>query len=1478
MASARRWRKGLLVVLGVLALAVLGAWLFLTSDAGGALVKARVLSAVNASIEGRVEAQGLSLAGGQVVLTGVKLFTPEGELVAEIDRVEADVALAQLASGNVEVKRARLVSPHVFLVDDERGLNIVRAVAAKVPSAPGGAPAKFQVALDQVSLEQGTLRYQAGERLVALEQLALQGDALLRGPPFTASGEVDLTGRLKEPLEAPLELHLTSRDGAAALTLALGEAKARTRYAFASQTLTLEALTVPPELVRAFAPDVKLLVPLTLEGTLSPAAVELTARGGAATVKVGAGLAGEGPRHFSIALQHLDLSELLEGALASNLDGALEGELADPRPASLTGFVKGSLQWNDRRGGQLAQAQVDVRAEDGALRAAPLKVELPGAYFTLRGTGSPKALGLSGRLVAEDLAATSRALGSLLGRPPPPLAGEGVLSLSLTGPLLHPSLTARGTFVDFRAGSVSLTGLNLDLTAPDVTRPLVLQGALDARRLALGEQHFDQLAVRVDSEGRALRLGVSTAGLTGFALHALGTFAPQLDALSLSELGLDTPEGPWTLEAPTTVSWGEALSVTPLTLRSGSQRLGLSFSSRRGQVDGSAQLDAVELAHLPALLVPRSLDLAGTVDGKVHLAGRWPKVSGDVELRWKDGRVLGVAPVGAEVSAHAEAGALQGTVTARSPFASGKGSLTAPLEAFSPGATEAVHAELALSQLSLGPLQTALHRPLPLEGDLTATLRLDGPVRALEPQLELQSPALAFATPAQGEAPARRVELQGVTLSVKPGEGGALTADLAASTLGGTVAARLQSGVSLTQARALLAAEPLAWRRQPFDASLSLRGVDLATLAPAGLGPPLVGHADVEVLGHGPVEAPTFETQSAVRGLELEGLLPLDGKLAFASTRNDTTAALDVARGERTLASLKGRVSSPFDELLAQGAAQDRPLVLEASVGPLTLAEVLKVEERSEAPPAGTVSASLSVEGTPSNPTLALRGALKGLAVGKLPLGNVALSYDYAKAKHALSAVLTSQGGGTLDLSAQLALDASLPAVRKGLDWRRAPLTASLRSRDFDLGFLSGVTPQVRTLGGRLTASLDAKGPAATPDVEGTLRWTKGRLGLSGFGEYRELEVALAVTPQQATLSTFTGRAGGGTFNFHGELLRQSNGTATVSLAGATKSFPVITDDQLLALASLRTEVRGTLESALWAFQVALPEAHVELPEVARKDLQDLKPHPDVVLLRLGVPVRRKPRAADAPAPTRTIRVEVDAPRNLWVKSTDLNLELGLSEAFQVELTDQTRVSGEAFVKKGRIDVIGRRFDVDDSSSVRFQGPPTSPYLNVTAVHVNEREGVTVFVTVVGKGKDFSLKTSSQPPLPDSEIYTLLATGRRTLKRGSGASITPEQAASVVGSLAASQFKKVIAQRLPLDVLSIETGTEGLQRARVEAGTYLTDQLYLGYTLQVGADPRRGENTHSGKLEYQISRRWSFEAFAGDARALGADLVWTREY
>jgi translocation and assembly module TamB len=93
----------------------------------------------------------------------------------------------------------------------------------------------------------------------------------------------------------------------------------------------------------------------------------------------------------------------------------------------------------------------------------------------------------------------------------------------------------------------------------------------------------------------------------------------------------------------------------------------------------------------------------------------------------------------------------------------------------------------------------------------------------------------------------------------------------------------------------------------------------------------------------------------------------------------------------------------------------------------------------------------------------------------------------------------------------------------------------------------------------------------------------------------------------------------------------------------------------------------------------------------------------------------------------------------------------------------------------------------------------------------------------------------------------------------------------------AAELQKVVAKKLPFDVLTIEGG-DTMGSAKVEAGKYVASDVYVGYVGRLGADPTLLQNRNAVHLEYMLNTHWSFEGEYGDAKAGSGDVVWTKHY
>jgi len=255
----------------------------------------------------------------------------------------------------------------------------------------------------------------------------------------------------------------------------------------------------------------------------------------------------------------------------------------------------------------------------------------------------------------------------------------------------------------------------------------------------------------------------------------------------------------------------------------------------------------------------------------------------------------------------------------------------------------------------------------------------------------------------------------------------------------------------------------------------------------------------------------------------------------------------------------------------------------------------------------------------------------------------------------------------------------------------------------------------------------------------------------------------------------------------------------------------------------------------------------------------------------------REPAKGGAPAPAAaplTVRVHAVVPKGFFVKSDEprLDVELKADVRYEREGSD-AYLSGTVEVVRGTVEPIGGRNFTIDRGVVQFTGgPPSAALLDVSARYVNPL--ATVTVKVLGTVNKPEIKLSSEPPLDDSQIALLIATGRTDLRAGSGNAGTvsgSEAGMAALSAVATQAFRNVVQNKLPVDTVALEPGA-------LRAGKYVTDKIYVAYVLRWDADPTKNENQDEVRVDYQITPRWMFESRYGNAQSGGASLIWSRDY
>ncbi|MFO0598779.1 MAG: translocation/assembly module TamB domain-containing protein [Myxococcaceae bacterium] len=1503
----RRW-----VWLLVLLLPVVVGWLglqWLRSAQGEALLKQQILSAAGDALQGKVELEHVTLDGDHLVLTGLKLFTPEGELVASIERVEADLDVAALASKRVHLSHVRIEQPALFLREDDRGWNLSRALAAKGEKKTDekATPSSLKVVIDDAVLESGQLELHQPGRDVVLTALAAKANAKLGLGPLTIDGALTLDAKLDTPgalkgEKLVLEASASSKNGQGGhATLTLGQTGARVSLDASTQQAAIEKLTLSPRELSAFVPDWPLQQVVLGRGTLGLKAASLELSAGSARLVASAryDLDAHQVELFEVGASDVNLRELIGAAKNSSIAVKAKGRFDDWRTETLSGALTAEAKWTagDLK---LLDLDLDASAKTGALKVKQLHALGPGLELTARGTAA-KDVNLFGTLQVKDLAQLDVVLRQFADVETGGLSGSGNVLVSAKGPLRRPAVSLIGQLDHLRVEDLEMDSLALNADLPDVTRPFDTDVLLHSQRLRYGERAFDEVTLDFLTRGRDVDLDFTTHGMGDLQAHVVAQLDKDNHGANVASCELKWTDTSWSMEAPTRITWGQVLEVQPFVMSSGDRRLSAHAKKTSRELDAEVHAQNLDLARLPSVLTPAAWDLGGTVTS-LDLTAKGNPTAPEVKvaLRVADGRALGAQHLQATADADWKEGRLAGKLALESDVGHLDGDFDLPLLALRDEKPEPARAHLVLESLSSEWLGKKLERSLPFTALLSGQLDLSGTGDHPQVKLRVEAPQLVF-TP-KPDAPFSAPVLDALKLELTTGADDTLTLVADTRAVGGSHHVQVHAPLTLSSLRRQAPTKD-EWFAMPLDVEVESKDVSLPTLAALKKGEvddELAGTATVTTSMKGSMLAPhgtvrlqlSHFTQPPVRDFGADLTLTaeqtrtrLEGKTSLAG-RDAAEVRLVVMTPPET--ALRAFFAPEGDVDAVITALADVPQEGLVALAPWDLTDVLRRGDvkKEQVLPGGTATATLEIAGTLEAPNARLVGALTNLRFDKMALGSARFDVKVAPQEQTVNVALGGQGRDDLKLKGSTGVDVRLSALRRGLQWQSAPVELSVDSRNFDLAFLTGATDSLRLVAGRLDFEGHVNGKLGAPRFEGDGALTKGRLSLAGNGDYRDIECEVAASNDLFELRKLTLNSGAGHASFTARAERQPTGVFHVTSTGNTEKLPLVNDDQLLAALSIDFSVEGEASAeAVELSRVSIPHAEVRLPEVKRKDLQDLQRPKDIIVLRRGKkPTKRERNEARDAASQQQQRTGtvfsavIDAQKNLWVKSSDVNVELGLSDGFRFERDSLgTRLQGEARIIQGTLEVIGREFTVQKGSAARFSGAPTQPYVNVTALHTNTKEDVKITVTVAGKGSDVSIKATSEPPLPESDIYAILATGRRSLKTSGGAAITPGQAASVVGQLAASQLKTALAKKIPIDVFNFET-SDNFEKVRVDVGKYIGDSLYLGATVNIGARRDRGENTWAGRLEWQVSRSVTLEAYAGDALSFGADAVWSSDY
>ena len=441
-----------------------------------------------------------------------------------------------------------------------------------------------------------------------------------------------------------------------------------------------------------------------------------------------------------------------------------------------------------------------------------------------------------------------------------------------------------------------------------------------------------------------------------------------------------------------------------------------------------------------------------------------------------------------------------------------------------------------------------------------------------------------------------------------------------------------------------------------------------------------------------------------------------------------------------------------------------------------------------------------------------------------------------------------------LTIKGDLPVDLKQIAEKKSLD-PNSPVLLTIQLPRSGLGFLAGVTKAVRFIQGEVAADVRVGGTIGKPQLSGSaqLDIDAARAANVTVPAIRDFHARLAFADKRLVFDRFSGEIGGGKINLDGRVDLPTLSTPLLTLHATANNVLATRNDNLTVRVNADVRISGPLAAASVEGTVGLTKSRY---------LKDI----DIVPINLpGKPAPAPP--ATAPGDQGPGSIGVNAPP---VKDWKLDLNIRTDDPFfvrgnlangQATVDLHLRGTGAQPRLDGNVTVVNlvaslpfSRLEISNGNINFTPDQPLNPVVDLTGTSSIRTYLVTVFVT--GRAHDPKVTFSSDPPLGEQDIVSLLATGATTAElSGSGEALAGKATLLVAQDLYRRAFpkktsvteepKSTLADRLNLDVGATDPSTG---KQEVAASFKITDAVSFVADLGIEGDL-------TGRVKYLVRFR-----------------------
>ncbi|MGJ8547177.1 MAG: translocation/assembly module TamB domain-containing protein [Sulfitobacter sp.] len=372
-----------------------------------------------------------------------------------------------------------------------------------------------------------------------------------------------------------------------------------------------------------------------------------------------------------------------------------------------------------------------------------------------------------------------------------------------------------------------------------------------------------------------------------------------------------------------------------------------------------------------------------------------------------------------------------------------------------------------------------------------------------------------------------------------------------------------------------------------------------------------------------------------------------------------------------------------------------------------------------------------------------------------------------------------------------------------------------------------------RNLQGQAQFDLALNGPAAVESLSGTIRTSNATLSAPALRlALQDISAAITLSGGRAQLDVSGAPINGGRVAINGSVATTGNLAADI---GLQLQDVVLIDPRLY-----RTSVSGALRvagpltgGAQISGRIDVGETQVNVPSTGLTSIGDIPQIAHVGATNAVQQTRAKAGlvgneagtdvAATSSGAVFGLNILVSAPNRIFVRGRGLDAELGGALTL-TGTTGRVISAGEFELLRGRLDILGKRFDLREGA-IQFEGD-LIPYLYF--VSATDTDTGEVRVIVKGPANEPEVVFESSPDGPQDEVLSQLLFGRNISEISAFQALQLANAVAVLAGKSGGGVVSKLRDGFGLDDLDVATTDDGTTALR--AGKYLTDNIYTDVT------------------------------------------------